>query len=366
MKVLFDHQIFATQRYGGISRYFVELAQAMLEQENIEAAIFAPAYINEYVKKSECLHPLSFRLNVPKRALRYRPSALQPLLDLVIKYSHPNILHETYYSIPSHRVARNMNIVTTVHDMIPELHPNWGLGFAVTARQKFRSLMRSDFIICVSENTRKDLIEMYPALEEKTATVYHGVNDTVATTTNTRLYAEPYILYVGVRAGYKNFDSLLAAVAHSSVINNNFTLLCFGGGPFTLEELKAFRGCGLTETKIIHMSGDDEELSRAYKGATLLVYPSLYEGFGMPLIEAMKHGCPVVCSNSSCFPEICGNAAKYFDPNDKESIRNALERLLGDTTELQRLSKLGLERSAIFSWHQCAEDTVSVYKRLAY
>ena len=123
-------------------------------------------------------------------------------------------------------------------------------------------------------------------------------------------------------------------------------------------------GLGLALEQVMHVGGSDERLAAMYKGAAALVYPSKYEGFGIPPLEAMSLDCPVICSNTSSIPEVVGEAGEYFDPFDQDSIRAAIERVLQSPARRQQLVVLGRSRCKLFSWERCAEQTAAVYRRL--
>jgi glycosyltransferase involved in cell wall biosynthesis len=161
--------------------------------------------------------------------------------------------------------------------------------------------------------------------------------------------ATPFVLFVGDRGGYKNFDTLVRAMGTSRVLRD-MPLVCFGGGP-------------IRDKRVIHVSGGDDVLASLYTQAAALVYPSLYEGFGMPLLEAMACGCPVVCSNTASLPEIAGDAAELCDPSDPAHIAAAIENVLSPAraTELRRL---GAARVKEFTWEKCARETREVYRSL--
>jgi glycosyltransferase involved in cell wall biosynthesis len=365
VKIWFDHQVFVTQRYGGVSRYFVELARSLNGLNNTEATIFAPYHINGYLNNCQYVHPLSFQFDFPSRGQRFRPGLIAPLFSLFSRIGKPSIVHKTYYGANSApRNTRPPAIVTTVHDMIYEKFPAKFEQGREVIRHKLRAMQEADRIICVSQNTRRDLIEHYPFLEQKIDVVYHGVSSVVAEPSGSQAFPEPYLLFVGVRAGYKNFGNLLRALGTSPFLKSTFSLVCFGGGAFTDDELALCEKVGFPADHLYQISGSDELLARAYHQATALVFPSSYEGFGMPLTEAMIQSCPILCSSASCFPEICMDAAAYFDPEDVDSIRICLEKTLGDSDELQRLALAARVRSEVFSWDKCAQQTAKVYEAL--
>jgi len=179
-----------------------------------------------------------------------------------------------------------------------------------------------------------------------------------------RLVDEPFLLYVGVRSGYKNFQRLLEAYASSATLHENFRLVCFGGGGFGHSEIRQIKKLDLPVDKLVWIGGDDEVLMQLYGQATAFVYPSLYEGFGIPPLEAMAHACPVVCSRGSSISEVVGNAGEYFDPLDSATIVHAIENVADSQSRAAELIKLGQERIKHFTWEQCARRTHDVYSSL--
>jgi glycosyltransferase involved in cell wall biosynthesis len=363
MKVYFDHQIFATQRYGGISRYYVELSRELSKIDGIEAQIVATGYVNTYLSEVDRLHRLSFSLSsFPMKGLRFRPDTLAPLFRLINTIDRPDIVHETSYLNSNFHLNKRNHIVTTCHDMICEKHPEWmpNPNERIAARRK--CFERADAIICISNHTKSDLLSIYPELEPKITMIYHGVNyDHAPEKLNIDL-PRPYLLYVGTRSTYKNFSAMLKALVRSKLIRENYNLVCFGGGQLTEDEYQLSRTVGFPSENIHYLTGDDKLLSYYYKNAAAFIYPSLYEGFGMPLLEAMAQGCPIACSNNSCFPEICGDAATYFDGYDIDSMSNAIERVLMQDRE--SINTLIHDRLDYFSWAKCASETVKVYNMI--
>ncbi len=360
MKISFDSQIFTLQEYGGISRYICSLASHLADIEGINANIVAPFYINAYLDKLP--KRLVFGLKIPRIPKVGRIIHLCSLLlaRFIIARQAPQIIHETYFS-PKLMAPNAIPTVLTVYDMIDELYAskvvNKHLDWKRIASQK------ADHIICISECTRKDLIKLYNLPEDKITVVYLGfdaLKPSVAKIEKTK----PYLFYVGHRGGYKNFEGFLRAYAHSSWLTENFDVLCFGGGAFSSVEKTLFKELNLSDEQLQQITGNDEQLASYYRDAALFIYPSLYEGFGIPPLEAMSLGCPVACSNTSSIPEVVGDAAEYFDPNDSESICAAIELILTTTERQTDLINKGYERCALFTWERCAQETLAVYKEL--
>lgn len=363
MKIAFDSQIFTLQEYGGISRYICSLATQLENTEGVEARIFAPLYINEYLKKVASKIVSGIKIpKIPKAGRLIHQSSLWLAREAIGRYA-PQIVHETYYT--ANRVApKNARSVVTVYDMIHERFSSEFPKHDRISEWKRIATQRADHVICISESTRKDLLEFFDLPEEKVSVVYLGFDSWAPETSDATNKDKPYLLYVGQRRGYKNFENLLRAYASSSWLQNNFDIVCFGGSAFSSNEEKLIEELGLSDNQLIQMNGSDRKLANLYHDAALFVYPSLFEGFGIPPLEAMSLDCPVACSNTSSIPEVVGNAAEYFDPQDIASIRAAIECVLNSTERRTELINYGRVRCTQFSWERCANDTLAVYRSL--
>jgi glycosyltransferase involved in cell wall biosynthesis len=237
-----------------------------------------------------------------------------------------------------------------------------------TSKLKLDSINRADHIICISESTRNDLIEIFNVPRHKVSVVLLGF-DQLSQNPHLKESAAgsyaPYLLYVGSRAGYKNFTGFVEAVASSRGLMSDFNIICFGGGSFDEVETAMFRRMGFKEGQIKQISGDDELLGSFYRGAQAFVYPSLYEGFGIPPLEAMAHNCPVICSDTSSIPEVVGGAGKYFNPSDVSDMCRSIESVVYDESVMRELKMLGSNHLQNFSWKKCADQTLAIYKQLA-
>jgi len=360
--VVYDYQTFLDQEYGGISRYFYELATRVTKTDDFSAKILAPAYINQYLRNVE--PDLLIVMPVPPiyRTVRLRTAINREISKLILNRLCPDLVHETYYS--SERLApKRSKILVTVHDMIHEKFSNSFLPNDPTSRLKAKAVARADCIICVSENTRRDLLEQFDIDHHKVFVTHLGcsLKPDLKKLSKSEKLIRPYILYIGHRSLYKNFSGLLKAYALSKNLRRDFDLVCFGGFPFSKSELKQLAVYQMTSNQVRRISGDDKVLCSLYTNATAFVYPSLYEGFGIPPLEAMSFNCPVVCSDRSSIPEVVGNAAEFFDPYEPESIANALEEVVYSLGKAQTLSQIGAERVKQFTWEKCVEETRSIY-----
>lgn len=370
LKVVYDYQIFALQAYGGVPRYFTELSKSLLETGSVQPTIIAPLHINAYLSELESELVWGLRRRSARRSKKLERALNRFAFFLAKNALRPDIIHETYYygRLARHRSAP---VITTIHDMIHERFAKQFSERDQTTERKRRCVESADHVICVSHNTKRDLVDLFGVADEKISVVHHGVRPLLPTTLQGCAVSEsggssgpPFILYVGQRHGYKNFGTLVKAMADLRGPAAEFRLVCFGGGNFTRAEEDAFATAGIAKHRIVQVSGDDSALADRYRNAVCMVYPSLYEGFGMPILEAMSLGCPVLCSDSSAMPEVGGDAVLYFDPLHVDSLHQALVDVAESQELRSRLSAKGKARSAQFTWQSCAENTLSVYRKV--
>jgi len=367
MRIAFDQQIFVLQKYGGISRYVCGLAKALVDIPGVEAKIIAPLHYSRHLQ--QLVGPSVFGRRVPyvNKTPRIVSALSKFIAGPILRNYQPDIVHETYYS--NHGVVpRKSASVVTVYDMIIERFPEEFDRSGYGSARKRAAVERADHVICISESTRHDLLELFNIPEHKVSVVHLGYDALVSAYAMDTMFpmaaTSPYLLYVGSRGGYKNFEGLLRAVASSHFLKNNFSIICFGGGTFTRNEVTLIDELGLKAEKIKQIGGGDNMLAQLYQGAEAFIYPSLYEGFGIPPLEAMSLGCPVIYSNTSSLSEVIGDAGEYFDPSSTESIRYAIETVIQSQARRDELVQKGRDRCVIFSWARCADETMSIYRNL--
>jgi glycosyltransferase involved in cell wall biosynthesis len=365
-KILYDHQIFSSQEYGGVSRYFYEISKRINQSLEFDVQVLAPMYFNEYLSSDNDLVKGVYLPCIPKveRLQRKLQKEFNNILSkLILNDLKPDVIHETYYQKNSISMGK-IPIITTVYDMIHEKFTNNFSGRNKTSELKKIAVSRANHIICISENTKRDLIEVFNVPEEKISVVYLGFSFKDDNSSVKSLLEKPHILYVGKRGKYKNFERLLKTFSLSPTLIKNFVLVAFGGGKFRPEEQKNIRELGLDEDNITQMSGSDEVLKNLYKNATAFIYPSLYEGFGIPPLEAMSLNCPVICSRASSIPEVVGDAGQYFDPFDIDDMQSAIEKVIESESLKQDLIARGQKQLTKFSWDLCAEQTAQIYHKV--
>ena len=377
IKILFDPQIFCAQVYGGVSRYFCELASRLpAVNSNFLIKIIAPLYVNEYIS----LVPKSLVRGFPApkficrgytRFISFVRSGFRFFgIGLGTTYIHlvnPDIVHQTYF-YPINTFHRRAKRVLTIYDMIHEKFPSDFPSNDKTAKYKKLAALSADHIICISESTRRDVIDILGVESHKTSVVYLGFSffTPLKNTPNDvdHFFTRPYLLYVGQRGGYKNFEQFIRAYVKSKALTEAFRIICFGGGAFTPNEIRIMSDLGISRDAVLQISGHDQLLGHFYKNAAAFVYPSLYEGFGIPPLEAMSQGCPVVCSLGSSIPEVVGDAGEYFDPNNVLDICKAIERVVFSKARTRELQLMGERQLTKFSWDKCAQETGEVYLNL--
>jgi glycosyltransferase involved in cell wall biosynthesis len=213
-------------------------------------------------------------------------------------------------------------------------------------------------IIAVSENTKNDCIKIWKVPSEKIDVIYHAPS-VMDLGRSSMVETGDYILYVGGRGGYKNFRWFINAVTPILKARPSLKVFCTGQ-PFSKEELKWLTELNI-ETQVYAKFVDSRDMFNLYHNAKAFVYPSRYEGFGIPILDAFKAGCPVILSNSSCFKEVGGDAALYFELDDPGSLQKTITDVLDRPLARERMVVCGLERVKEFSWMQASLATARVY-----
>ncbi|MDA9802825.1 glycosyltransferase family 4 protein [bacterium] len=354
-----DGQIFAVQEYGGISRMFAELAHQFIEDPALGVSLEPLSMVtkNHYL------------LADPELAdhLRVRPARWQHLT--VARYlarphrsTQPDLVHSTFYLTPSLRRLPQRPHVVTVHDMIPELFPD-SRRRADGLTDKRRYVDQAAHIICVSESTRSDLLRIFGDVQAPITVIPHGVSPRFKRTEE-KIPGLPteYLLYVGKRSGYKDVATLVNAMPELSDAFPKLTLMLVGGGPLTPQERDRISKLGLND-RVIQRSVPDIDMPAVYSGARAFVFPSRYEGFGLPVLEAMACGTPTILARSSSLPEVGGDAAVFFDPGKPASLAAVALNLLSDSAALAAYAERARKRAAGFTWKEAARATAHVYRQ---
>jgi glycosyltransferase involved in cell wall biosynthesis len=283
-----------------------------------------------------------------------------------------DLYHATHYVLP---LATPSRVVVTVHDIIHLLYPQFlpnRIAFFYAQRMMRRSLARADRVITVSENTRSDLMEYFGVDGAGLEVIYNGVDeafreklseDDLDRWLRQLGLRRPYLLFVGNPKPHKNLDRVIQAYARARQLAElDAPLVCVGdrtAAQFKLRQRAEQLGVGDDVRLLGHVA--QEALPALYQGAALFLYPTLYEGFGLPVVEAMASGTPVLTSNTSALKEIAGGHAHLVDPLDTERMAKAIARLMTDDDYRAGLGEKGLARSRDFHWKKTAERTREVY-----
>ncbi|MCX6165556.1 MAG: glycosyltransferase, partial [Ignavibacteriae bacterium] len=274
MKILYDYEIFLIQKYGGATRYFYEIISRLPEKSELDIILYMGYHINKY--ELEKFKDKYFKFsgkrirNIPKTKLLSK-KLQEPLFESFRKKTDYDIFHQTYYA--NYKKKKGTKSIVTVHDFTHEKFPDNFSGLDKTIKAKENAINNADGIICISNTTKNDLLNLYNIPEEKIRVIYHG-NSLNYEVKEKAFFEKPYLLYVGDRRAYKNFNLVLLAFKNSEFIKNNFCLLCFGGGDFRGKEKTVISEYGLND-KVFQTEGSDKELANAYKYATAFIYPSL-------------------------------------------------------------------------------------------
>ena len=361
-KVLYDGMIFHRQKAGGINRYFEKLIDYL--PESVEPSMTLSRFPNQNFPKSERLKLFIESFNLPKPFRKVSRAIRASRLELVRKNIAPDLIHATYYDTLGgfEKISNGPPFVVTVHDMTHEKFPNLLDRHGRHAELKKRAIKKADAIICVSHHTKCDLLELFPECESRTRVIYHATelgdvlpNDTMPKPNR------PYVLYVGSRSRHKNFDGLLRAF-RIAISRDDELQLRTVGSEFSKEEKHQILDLGLDKHLINHGIVDDRQLAQLYRRSLCFVYPSFYEGFGLPLLEAMSCETPVLAANNSCIPEVVRDAALLFDPNSKTDLADALTFMFRNPCVREQLVKEGRTRCREFSWEKSAWETLKAYE----
>ena len=310
---------------------------------------------------------------LPVRQVKSRrylsPGDAYRLASLVTR--EPDVIHLPNQNFARYAVFRRRPFIVTVHDLIRFRFSfdRESLVERILLRVDTHALKRADHIIATSRHTAGDLVRHLGIPEERITPIYNGVNHGVFTPNSHRPLDEPYVLYVGSERPRKNLVRLLEAFAELKKELPNLKLVKVGPAGRTVRYRRAteriVERLGLHGEVTFHDYVPEEELAAFYRAAALLAYPSYYEGFGLPPLEAMCSGCPVVTSDTSSLPEVVGDAGILVSPHETGGWVRAMRRVLTDGQLREEMVRRGIERARDFSWDKAARATEEVYRKVA-
>lgn len=366
MNVLFDHQAFALQEYGGLSRYFFELIENAKESREVKLDLSLIYSNNEYLDNQSLGKPHPF---FPGKKFRGKGRLMMLLNQIyssqVIRKNDFDILHATYYDTYFLKYLKGKPFTITFLDMIHEKFvsqfPELGIDKKICNNKKLL-IGEAPKVITISQATKNDLVDIYGVSADKIDVIHLGSSFNADIGSGKRLHEDPYLLFVGSRSSYKNFKICLEAIA-DTLKSGKISLVCAGGGDFSQEERDLVGLHGLKHLVKFYKI-NNSRLANFYKNAEAFIFPSFYEGFGIPVLEAFSCGAPCLLSTGGSLPEVGGDAVLYFDPYDASSITGAVEKVLNDKVLRQELSNKGAERLKLFSWEKTVMQTIEFYHSL--
>ncbi len=369
MKILYDYQTFTGSLYGGVSRYFYDLMRLLAQKNDVEIELALLFSNNEYLKGGEYDKGWSYAA----LSKNFRANQLAALLNreyskFKIKQGNFDVFHPTYYHPYFLKPLGTKPVVVTFHDTISEEFSKQYpiLGQNLTDRKK-RCLDRADAIIAISEATKREILRWFDIDEKKITVIPHGnpFSDAMIANHQPQLQLpERFVLYVGTRPFYKNFDRFTEAMYGILQKDKDLQVVCAGSGGFDKDEIALFEKYKITNRFRQIPIKNDDTLIELYTKAQVFVYPSLMEGFGFPIIEAMSCSCPVVASDGTSFNEIALDAATYFDPKDTEAMKSAIESVIYDVEKQREMKTLGTGYAADFTLQKMANATLNVYQSI--
>ena len=358
-RIFLSNSIVSPKAQRGVSRYFQKISEGLVKEFGAGVLLCSPHQETEFSGR---------HIRTPQFAGSHWLKAHDIVASLIARKERPDIFYSAYYG----NTQSNSPQIFTVYDMIHERFPQYFSPQSAAVRsfiaEKRRCFERASLLIAISAATAKDILALYPYLDPaKLEVVPLGVEDRFFESVERPFNAErPYLLYVGHRNYHKNFARTLCAFGESGLVADaDLRVISPSGSTFTEDEQAIIQRYTMGESVFLMVGASEELLHASYANAKALIYPSEYEGFGLPILEGMASGTLVATSNVSSMPEVAGTSAEYFDPYSVESIAEALQRIfsLSDDERTSRISS-GIKHARTFSWERCQTTTNALFHRL--
>jgi mannosyltransferase len=343
--IVIDAIIFSLQKYGGISTYFKNLIE-ILDSENTKNSVLI--YEHDVKISSNRLLFLKKRFLERIRPIKIRNQERDTIL-----------LHSSYYRFSK---SKNVKNVITIYDFIYEKFEKNIFKKYLHVFQKNLAIKNSAAVICISESTKNNFLEYYPNYDHRKIFVTHLAHSSKSVEFDKEFnfekkFLKPYCLFVGMRSFHKNFKSCVLALKD---LNVDFKII--GGARLNKDELRLLDSS--IPGRYQHLVNvDNESLNKYYENAICLLYPSIYEGFGLPILEAMANGCAVITTNTSSIPEVAGDAAILLEDPSPVFIKDSIT-FLSDPTNNKSLINKGFRNCENFSWGKTIEKTKEIYHQI--
>ncbi|MEK7508419.1 MAG: glycosyltransferase family 1 protein [Patescibacteria group bacterium] len=366
MKIGIDARMFGPKQ-GGLGRYVEQLVLNLekMDQSNDYVIFLNQTNFNNY-------QPQNPRFKKVLAGIKWYGWREQFDLPALIKKSRVDLMHWPHWNVP---FFYRGPFVVTIHDLILIHYPSrvsstlgpvtYWLKYLVFRFILWHAIVRAKKIITPSEFTKKDILKHFSVPADKIVVTYEGVGEFMAGDDKlSPAVKKPYMLYVGVAYPHKNLAGLMDAFKiFYEKYSKEYNLILAGPDNYFYRKLKYPRLFGGQAISYIGFVSDSE-LRALYKNASLYVFPSLYEGFGLPGLEALSFGLPVVAAGNSCLPEILGEAALYFDPRDPEEMARVISQALKDGNLRVTLAQKGAKQLGRYQWKKCAQETLQIYKNV--
>lgn len=355
MNILYDYQAFI-QKVGGVSRYHCELIKNL--PEGFRAVLPYMLSDNVYLRDAGVKQVSLFPAKQPARKEALYKGVDMAMSMLALKQKKYDIFHPTFLN-PYYIGRTKKPTVITIHDLLHEKMPDLVVKADIVREKRRKCVEDTDAVICISEETKSDLKKYYEVPDEKIRVIYHGADQDLFVSTSASMYEKPYMLFIGNRKGYKNFQAFLQAF---SLLNEDVDLVCTGSA-FNSDELQLINRLGVSN-RMHQIFASNEEMNELLYHALAFVYPSLGEGFGLPILEAFRCSCPCIVSDLGCFNEVAGDSAVYFNPESIDDMLSVISKTLNDSQRLKTLRASSRQRLKLFTWEKTTRETASLYKSL--